>query len=84
MLNICIERQRNGRKLLILLLQVVKKELIKESSGMSRKWIGVERSTLLFLLDEQVSSLNHNDDDLRRKRVQDWIMKVHYASRFFC
>lgn len=64
LLNLCLKKQRKGRTLLFLLLQVENEELFTEGPGVNIKLACEENSRLVVVSDKQVSGLNYEDDIL--------------------
>lgn len=56
--------------------QVAYEKLIKAGRGFSMKIIFVERSTLVFIVGERISSLNHQKDILPKRNIDACVIKV--------
>lgn len=76
MLNLCVRKQREGRKLFFVLLQVAEMELSKECPGVSIKEICMERGRFVVILDELINSLHHEEKVFLKTNVDALVIKV--------
>lgn len=67
--------QRKVWKLLFVMFQVLSIQRVKKGPGVSVEGICVKLGRLVVVLDERVSSLNHEGNVLLGRNVEAWIIK---------
>lgn len=79
LLSPCVRKERKGWKVFFVMRQVLNVKLMEEDPGMSVKQIYVERGRLVAVIGERIRIRNHDEDELLRRNMEAWDIKVHDA-----
>lgn len=71
-----IKKQRKGRNVLFVLLEVTNMKRIKTDPGMPIKGFCVERGSFVVVLEESICSLKHEEDVLLTRYIEARIIRV--------